>query len=342
MESQTAELIAAIQERRFDDARRLIDSGCDTRVADADGLTPVDHALLSGDAALFRDISRANRARNVAAMLERLPGLCAHFASIPDFRIRFRWRVYSWLPFITAFCPSDVWTLTKVGRRMRIDSTLANWSGFRFTRGSTSVFLDAGAAELLDAFVAVDNMSGERFSVLREVVESGDVDADIDSLMRMDLIKGRILMDSVRHSDARGWFGRRIGASVHDGRWNVAPSDLQSVKIEFAHVPCEEFGKEGTQPVKTVKTFSGRFWCCREFPIQVPMLVPFFEVLSPFRDTCRNILAILGMFSDGMPLKAVVNVFPTVKLEFEIVDYSDSTEEYAEYVELPPANGDCA
>ena len=338
MQPQNSELNDAIKSKNFDEAQRLVDSGCDTRIEDENGLTPVDYALLSGNANFFKSINKANRDKNVKAMMEKFPGLCAHFMSIPDFQIKFKWRVYSWLPFITAFCPSDVWTITKVGSKMRIDTTLANWSGFRFTRGSTSIYFDADSGELLDSFIAIDNMSGERFSVLREVVESSEIDSDIENLMKMDLIKGNILMDTIRHTDSKGWFGRKIGSSLHDNRWNVAPSDLQNVKIRFTHFFCEDYGKNDIKPNYSVKNYSGRFWCSNEFPIQMPMLQPFFETLSPFKETCKNILSILGMFSDGMPLKAIVNVFPTVKLEFEFVDYNDNTESYAELVKLPPDN----
>jgi hypothetical protein len=67
------------------------------------------------------------------------------------------------------------------------------------------------------------------------------------------------------------------------------------------------------------------------------MLVPFLEALAPFRETARNLLTILGMFEDGMPVKGDVNVFPTVKMEFSFDHYSGDIDSFRDDVIPPPA-----
>ncbi|KAH0794545.1 ankyrin repeat domain-containing protein 13C [Histomonas meleagridis] len=335
MNEDVEALFNAIKEKRFDDADRLLESGVDTRITDDKGLTPVDYAQLSGNVDFFKKISFINRRINVHMMTEKFPQLCQHFLSIPDFQMKFKWQVYSWIPFISAFCPSDTWLISKVGSKLRIDTTLANWNNYRFTRGSTSVFFDANSPDMLDSFIVIDNVSGQRFSVLREIIESNEIENDIDNLMKMDLLKGSINPETIHHKPSKNFFGWRIRDSLHQNRYQVTPSDLSNVKVKFTHFLCDDFGKENIRPLFHEKTYSGRFWCSREFPVQPSMLIPFFEALSPFKDTCRNILMLLGMFEDGMPLKAIINVFPTVKLSFEFIDFEDNTELYHDYVNLP-------
>jgi hypothetical protein len=329
-------LIAAIRSRRFEDATRLLEEGADPRVTDDSGLTACDHALLSGDRDFFTHISKVNRRINVETVISRFPGLCQTFLSLPDFRVSFNWRVVSWIPFVSAFCPSDTWVLTKAGSRLRIDTTLANWSGFRWTRGSMTVYFDAASPDMMDSFVAIDNVSGVRFSVLREVVESLDVETDIGNLMRLDLIKGFIQIDAFRKAPARRWFGWRVGARTHDQQWGAVPVDIWNAKVRFLHYYWEEFGRESPRLRVHEKTYKGRFWLSIDFPVQPGMLVPFLETMAPFRETARNLLTLLGMFEEGMPVKGEIAVFPTVKMEFAFDHFSGDVDSFRDDCIPPP------
>jgi hypothetical protein len=329
-------LIHAVQSRQYEEATQLLAAGADPRITDETGLTAVDYALLSGDVPFFTHIYKENRRINVETVMTRFPDLCQTFLALPDFRVSFNYKVKSWVPFVSMFCPSDTWVLTKVGSRLRIDTSLANWSGFRWTRGSISIYFDASSPEMLDSFLAIDNVSGDRISVLREIVESADIDEDIHFMTQLDLLKGFIQVESIQKYASRNWFGFRVGPTQHDGTWRAQPVDLGNIKIKFIHWLCTDFGAPEPQMHEYVKTYSGRFWCSTDFPVQPPMLVPFLEALAPFRETARNVLMVFGMFEDGMPVKGEVNVFPTVKMEFSFDHYSGDIDAFRDEV-VPPA-----
>jgi hypothetical protein len=328
-------LIQAIKTHNFEEATSILESGADPRVPDISGLTSVDYAQLSGNLEFFTHISKIARRINVDTVISRFPTLCETFLTLPDFRVSFNWKVRSWVPFVSAFCPSDTWVLTKVGSRLRIDTTLANWSGFRWTRGSISIYFDAGASEMLDSFLAVDNVAGTQFSVLREICESAEIESDIQYLMQLDLIKGFIQIDQFRRTPARSWLGFRVGTVTHDRQWTANAFDLSNAKIKFIHYYFEQFGEENPVPRLHEKTYKGRFWCSQDFPVQPRMLIPFLEALAPFRESSRNLLNLLGMFEDGMPVKGEISVFPTVKVEFSFDDFSGDIEAFRETV-IPP------
>lgn len=444
MTSREEELWKLIKEGRFVDAKNLIDLGADTRRPNPNDneLTALDYAQLTGDINFFKFVSYKNREINVKTVTERFPSLIETFLTLPDFQMNFKWRVYSWVPFISAFCPKDEWKLTKVGGKLRIDTSLANWSGFRFTKGSISVFFDASTEDILDSFIAIDNVSGERISVLREMVNSGNdnqttendnrndnendaahgldnnaddteikssFDNDIANLMKMDLLKGTILVDHIQRKEVTsGVFHKKPKTIIHDKTFHATEYELNDIKVRFMQYYYEDFGKEGIfnfknghefkkddkktkdkhhrqnkksnsskshenqekeenyqydsenddgsnnndnesnhdeskdqkkhviKPKFYEKTYSGKFWCARDFPVQVWTLYPFLEALAPFKETPSNVIKVLDFFDVGTPVKAEISVFPTVKVEFQFCNYNGNVDEYREYVNAPP------
>lgn len=331
------ELIAAIKARDIDRAVNLLEEGADPRWPEESQFNALDYAQMSGDQGFFERISIFAKRLNVRFLMERFPSLCTHFRSLPDFSFKFTWQVHSWIPFITAFCPYDTWTVWKVGQKFRVDTTLANWANTHWTRGNTSVYFDAGSPDPLDSFVVIDHVSGERFSVLREMIDSSCLHEDCQDILKMDLIKGSIDPDTIRFEPARNFFYMRMSSEVLDEQWNSKPFSLSNANVFFTHVLSDDYGKDlMPEPNKYKKTYSGTFWCAEDYPIQPEMVIPFFEALAPFQGYARNILMLLGMFDAGMPIKGTVNVFPTVKLDYSITDFSDDVESYRNLVDLPP------
>lgn len=329
-------LINAVKTKNFDEARSILERGADPRWSDETGMNAMDYAQLTNDKDFFRDIVKANRKINVRCVLAKLPELIDKIFQIPDMSFQFKWKVYSWMPLVTMFCPNDVWTVYKVGGKVRIDSTTADWTGSRWARGDVSLYIDLQVPDLMDSFVVIDNITGERVNLLREVENSDELDIDVDNLLKMDLLKGALHPEVFKIERTKGTFGRTLPPVTHENRWKATQYDLTNAKITFLHYYAEEFGKENPQPINHTKTYSGRFWCSKEFPVQPSTITPFLEALTPFKETAKNLLTLLGMFEAGMPVKATVYVFPTVKFSFEIVNYTDNVGLFGTKVEMPP------
>ena len=329
-----AELIAAIKEKNIERARELLSQGADPRWSDEKGLNALDYAQLNGDKDFYKEVLIANRKTNVQSVLRALPTLKERVLEIPDMSFRFNWKVYSWMPLVTMFCPYDVWSVFKLGAKLRIDSTTADWTGSRWARGDVSLYIDAGAEDPMDSFIIVDNNTGETISLLREMEDSDELDMDVDNMMQMDLLKGSLHPEVFKIERSKGTFGRPIDQIVHEGMWQATPYDLTNAKITFLHFYSENFGKN-PEPIEHVKTYSGQFWCSSDFPVQPEAIKPFLEAVTPFPDTAKNILTLLGMFNAGMPVKAVVQVFPTVKFAFELTNYSDDVSLFRDKVVIP-------
>ena len=330
------DLLNAAKARNFEEARNLLANGADPRYYDEIGLNAMDYAQLSGNKEFFKDLLIANRKINVRSVIEKLPRLREEVHNIPDLTFQFKWKVYSWMPLVTKFCPNDVWTVWKVGDKVRADSTTADWSGSAWMRGDVSLYIDVNPSDPMDSFILIDNITGERVSLLREMDESDELDMDVDNMMHMDLLKGTIHPECFKIERSKGKKGAPLEPIIHEGKWETIPFDLSNAKMTFLHYYCDYFGKEKQTPVTHSKTYSGQFWCSNTFPVQPNMIKPFLECVTPFPDTAKNILTLLGMFDAGMPLKAAVSVFPTVKFAYEFVNYSDDVDSFRDKPNLPP------
>ena len=328
------DLINSVKEKRYDDARNLLTQGADPRYYDEIGLNSMDYAQLNGDKQFFKEILVANRKTNVRSIVEKLPTLREQVLNIPDLYFQFKWKVYSWMPLVTKFCPNDVWTVYKVGDKVRVDSTTADWTGSRWARGDMSLYIDAGPSDPMDSFILIDNNTGERVNLLREMEDSDELDIDVENMMQMDLLKGTIHTECFKIERSKGKHGDLIPPVVID-RWESVPYDLSNAKMTFLHYYSDYFGKDNQTPIEHTKTYGGQFWCSSTFPVQPNMIKPFLECVTPFPDTAKNILTLLGAFDAGMPLKAVVSVFPTVKFAYEFINYNDNVDSFRDKVQIP-------
>ncbi|EAX93381.1 hypothetical protein TVAG_406450 [Trichomonas vaginalis G3] len=329
-------LINSIKTKDYDEARRLLNEGADPRWSDESGLNAMDYVQLNNDKDFFKEIIIANRKINVRTVVAKLPELIDRIFQIPDMSFQFKWKVYSWMPLVTSFCPNDVWTVYKVGGKVRIDSTTADWTGSRWARGDISLYIDLHVPDLRDSFIIIDNNTGERVNLLREVENSDEIDIDVDNLLKMDLLKGSLHPEVFQINRSKGTFGRDLPPVNIENRWSATQYDLTNAKITFLYYYSENFGKPDQEPIVHSKTYSGKFWCSRDFPVQPSAITPFLEALTPFKETAKNILTLLGMFESGMPVKATVYVFPTVKFAYEIVNYTDNIELFGTKVDMPP------
>lgn len=331
-----AELLLSVKESRFEEAEMYLRDGADPRWFDPDGLNSIDYAQLSGRIDFLKNIIMVNRKKNVSSVLSKIDELKRRVMDIPNFTVTFKWNVHSWMPLVTRFCPYDTWTIYKYDCKVRIDSTTADWSGTRWLRGDVSLYIDLSKEDPMDTFIIVDNNTKERVVLLREMLVFDKLDEEIDSYMKMDLLKGCLDPDSYIISRSRGTFGRLKGEIVHEGIWKAVPFDLNSVRVKFTHYYKKDTndGYE-EEPVYHNKKYSGQFWCSKDFPVQMDMLTPFIDCVTPFPDTSKNILKLLGCFDEGMPVKGNVYIFPTVQLSFEFVNYNDDVKTFNQLVDCP-------
>lgn len=69
----------------------------------------------------------------------KLPRFLGVLNGVADFNLQIDAKVNSFLPLVERLAPSDTMRLFKVGSRVRLDSTLAGYEGFRCKRRELSL-----------------------------------------------------------------------------------------------------------------------------------------------------------------------------------------------------------
>ena len=310
----------AILRKDFNEAQRLIDSGANLLIPDENDLNALDYAQLSGNIDFFKYVFQKNRENNVQLITDNYQKIRQQFSYIPDFYMKFKWQLRTWIPFVTKHLPKDDWTLIKVGHRLRIDTNLA-WSGFAFAKGNVSIFFDASKENVHDAFIAIDTKTGKEVSLFHEILSPLHINNDIDNILKMNLLKGK--SDNNPLNKAKAFIKEKVNDISHSETVEKIRSRMTSVKIKFTKGVKTLFSKEKSPSTGNIleKIYHGQFLCSSDFPLQPYTLIPFLELLAPSNDVTTNIFEILKTFQDGK-VEGEIAVFPTLKVQFEFYDFN--------------------
>lgn len=225
----------------FGMVEHLLDRQANPRLRSSTGWTPLDAAASTGDKQLVSALLGSMKKTAPSRWDARLSSLARSLQSLPDFECNIRWEFESpVLPWLNKIAPSDVIRLRKSGTNLRIDSTLASWKRFRFSkrRNLTTLFRgDRLKDELCGSIGQMkSSCSGPRLSMLNhskqtvvDVTEGLDGDesrAVVDDLVRAEIMQWDMQMDSLEVAEATNWLGSAAGPCDING-WKATRFDIR-------------------------------------------------------------------------------------------------------------------
>jgi len=112
-------------------------------IKNSSGWTPLQEAVSYGDRQTICSLFRALRKQNKADMYNRKPKIKQALEELGgDFSMEMHWDFQSWLPFVSKILPSDVCQIYRSGSRIRLDSTLEDFSDMKWVRGDITFIID--------------------------------------------------------------------------------------------------------------------------------------------------------------------------------------------------------
>ncbi|KAL6535120.1 hypothetical protein OROMI_026494 [Orobanche minor] len=126
----------------------LMLAGADWSLQNAQGWSPLQEAICSGEEKIAKIIVRHCQPLSWAKWCRRLPRLIGTVGRMRDFYMEINFRFESSVvPFVSKIAPSDTYKIWKRGANLRADTTLAGFDSFRIQRSDQSfLFLGDGSS----------------------------------------------------------------------------------------------------------------------------------------------------------------------------------------------------
>lgn len=141
----------------------------------------------------------------------RWPELIKELESMGSFYMELRWEFHSWIPLVSRVLPSDVCKIYKKGADLRVDTTLLDFNGMKWERGSTSFLFqgkgyrsrlkkyrpptpstsDETQQQLSYNLIVMDNKQ-KVFQRITHQQKEQNIDHEVDILMSCDTISAKI------------------------------------------------------------------------------------------------------------------------------------------------------
>jgi len=161
------------------------------KVKNAFGWGPLAEAISYGDRQTITLLLRKLKLQAKEQLEERRPRLMQALQQMGDFYVQVKWDFQSWLPLVSRILPSDVCRIHKKGARLRVDTTLVDFSDMRWERGDISVVYIGDAAanrrHHRRSMFILDNKQRVYQQVRYEDSES-EIDDEVDMLMSSDIV----------------------------------------------------------------------------------------------------------------------------------------------------------
>ncbi|VVC87993.1 ankyrin repeat domain-containing protein 13C-B [Leptidea sinapis] len=183
----------------------LLAHGAPVKVKNLAGWSPLAEAISYGDRQTISSLVRKLKLQAREQMEQRRPDLIHTLNKIQDFYMELRWDFHSWVPLVSRVLPSDVCKIYKSGSRIRLDTTLVDFTDMRWERGDLA-FIFQGDKETGDSLTVLDNKAKVYQKVRYEETEN-EIEDEVDILMSSDILAAQMSTKAISFSRAQsGWF----------------------------------------------------------------------------------------------------------------------------------------
>ncbi|KAK0052137.1 ankyrin repeat domain-containing protein 13C [Biomphalaria pfeifferi] len=177
------------------------------KIKNALGWTPLAEAISYGDRQTILTVLRKLKQQSRETLEERRPMLVQALKDIGDFDLELKWDFQSWVPLVSRILPSDICKIRKKGSKIRLDTTLVDFTEMRWERGDIT-FLFNGDAKPRQSLTVLDNKA-EVYQRVRYEDSELELEEEVDILMSSDIVAAQMSTKKITFTRAQsGWLFR--------------------------------------------------------------------------------------------------------------------------------------
>lgn len=159
----------------------LLSHGATVKLKNKLGWTPLAEAVSYGNRNTVSSLLTKMQEQLFGQSQKQVPRLSQKFETIPDFEMTLQWNFHTWLPLLSRLLPSDVCKIKKKGNKIRLDSTLLDFSDSRWQKGDVTFIFTISKNQPL---ILMDNSKKVvQYINSKTPNHSSNKDFDVDFLM---------------------------------------------------------------------------------------------------------------------------------------------------------------
>ncbi|XP_005110838.1 ankyrin repeat domain-containing protein 13C isoform X2 [Aplysia californica] len=233
----------------------LLAHGAPVKVKNAQGWTPLAEAISYGDRQIILLVLRKLKQQSREALEQRRPLIVQALKDIGDFDMELKWDFQSWVPLVSSILPSDICRIRKKGSRIRLDTTLVDFTEMRWERGDIT-FMFNGEAEPRNSLTVLDNKA-KVFQRVRYEDTDIELEEEVDILMSSDIVAAQMSTKKITFSRAQsGWLFREDKSETIGGfrsHFYCVNNLVLESKKRREHLSAEDIQKNKTTLENIVK-----------------------------------------------------------------------------------------
>lgn len=209
----------------------LASHGAPVKIKNLAGWSPLAEAISYGDRQTIAFLVRTIRAQARRHIRERRPNLVSALMNIQDFYMELKWDFHSWVPLVSRILPSDICKIYKSGARIRLDTTLVDFTDMKWERGDIS-FIFLGEKEPAESLIIFDNKA-KVYQLIKQIESEREIEDEVDILMSSDILAAQMSTKGISFSKAQsGWIFREDRKELIAGTYNSTIYTINGLVLE--------------------------------------------------------------------------------------------------------------
>ncbi|XP_004924627.1 ankyrin repeat domain-containing protein 13C [Bombyx mori] len=209
----------------------LLAHSAPVKVKNLAGWSPLAEAISYGDRQTISTLVRKLKQQAREQMEIRRPDLIRALSQIQDFYMELKWDFHSWVPLVSRILPSDVCKIFKSGSKIRLDTTLVDFSDMRWERGDIS-FIFQGEKPPTESLTVLDNKLKVYQKVRYEETET-EIEDEVDILMSSDILAAQMSTKGISFCRAQsGWIFREDRKETVAGLYQSEVYSISGLVLE--------------------------------------------------------------------------------------------------------------
>ncbi|KAJ3425930.1 ankyrin repeat domain-containing protein 13c [Anaeramoeba flamelloides] len=242
-------LMIAIHQNNFDTVVLFLQHGADPYAETPDRWTSLQESAFFSDKQVFEKVFLSYQSKQTTNYKIKYPIVFKQLENLPDFTMKLKWEMSSWVPFLSSFLPNDEYLIRKKGTNLRLDCSLLGVENKNWIKGDVSILLSGSKTKTPGDIYILDHEKKTYFNTTVDLVKKSNrskIEKDeLKILIDANLEKTNLYTDNVIFERKKNWFGELKIAQIY--QWECDVYQMKNMIFEDIQRKIPKNEEEGNE-----------------------------------------------------------------------------------------------